>query len=137
MMDRHTKAQRSFNMSQVKSKNTLPERMIFGELTKRKLKFKKHHNLLGKPDVVFLKEKVAVFIDGEFWHGKDYEKEKGGYKKFWRDKIKKNIDRDQQVNRELRKKNWVVVRLWESEISRNLNGCFDKIRRCLEETKNE
>lgn len=73
-MDRLTPEQRSFNMSRIRSKNTKPELFIFAELEKLGITFKKHYSLPGKPDIVFVKDKIAFFIDGEFWHGKYFAK---------------------------------------------------------------
>jgi DNA mismatch endonuclease, patch repair protein len=101
-MDRHTAKQRSYNMSQIKSENTLPERIIFEKLKEKGYKFRKHFGLPGKPDVVFVKEKVAVFIDGEFWHGRSFSKWKNDLSKFWLKKIGDNIKRDKK-NRLLQK----------------------------------
>ena len=73
-MDVLTKEQRSFNISRIRSKNTKPELFIFQELEKLNISFEKHYSIYGKPDVVFPECNVAVFIDGEFWHGKYFRK---------------------------------------------------------------
>jgi len=85
-MDVHTKEQRSYNMSQVRSKNTKPELIMFSKLEDIGLRFEKYFQTTGKPDIAFPDKKIAVFIDGEFWHGKNFEKWKNelslfGFKK--------------------------------------------------------
>lgn len=126
-MDRHTKKQRSFNMSQVKSKNTLPERIVFKALKNKKIKFGKHYPIVGKPDVVFRNEKVAIFIDGEFWHGRNFSKWKGSLSKFWYQKIKDNIKRDKISRDKLRSRGWKVIALWDKDIIRNPEKEIEKI----------
>lgn len=70
-MDRHTSVQRHYNMSQVKSKNTKPEKILMKALRDRKLYFTHHRTtIFGKPDITFIRKKVAIFIDSDFWHGK-------------------------------------------------------------------
>jgi DNA mismatch endonuclease (patch repair protein) len=130
-MDRHTKKQRSYNMSQVKSKNTLPERIVFEELSNKGFKFNKHFDIQGKPDVAFPKEKVVVFIDGEFWHGRNFNKLKKTLSKFWVKKIGNNIKRDRKNKRELRNKGWKVIRLWGKEILKNPEKEVKKITKHL------
>jgi len=116
MTDVHTKKQRSYNMSQIKSSNTKPE-----------LKFKKTlrllgfiyqpKNILGKPDFANRKEKIAIFIDGCFWHKcpKHYKNPKQN-EKFWTEKIQKNVERDKKVTKKLKKAGWRVIRIWEHKI---------------------
>jgi DNA mismatch endonuclease, patch repair protein len=126
-MDRHTKEQRSFNMSQVRSKNTRPEKLVFRELKKEGLKFHKHYKILGKPDVVFLKERLVVFIDGEFWHGKNFNKWSGSLSNFWIKKINNNIKRDRRIRRQLKKNGWKVLRLWDKKIIKHTKKEVNKI----------
>lgn len=126
-MDVHTKAQRSYNMSRVRSKNTLPERLIFDVLKKNKLTFKKHYKLSGKPDVVFLKKKIAVFIDGEFWHGKNFKKQKSSLPEFWFKKIGDNIKRDKKNRKILKQEGWEIIRLWDKDILKNTGREAKKI----------
>ncbi len=126
-MDRHTKKQRSYNMSQVKPKNTLPERIIFKKLKEKGIKFKKHYDLPGKPDVVILNKKVVVFIDGEFWHGRTFSKWKNDLSDFWLKKIGDNIKRDRKNKKMLRDKGWKVIRLWDKAIIKNPEKEIKKI----------
>lgn len=135
MVDVLTKEQRSYNMSQVKSKNTLPERIMYEKLKERKLKFKRHYGLQGKPDILFNREKVAIFIDGEFWHGRNFEKWKGSLTKFWLNKIGGNVKRDKKNRRVLKKEGWKVVRLWDKDIIKNPEKEVGKILKYLNQSK--
>lgn len=135
-MDVHTKEQRSYNMSRVKSKNTRPEIILFSKLIKAGLKFYKHHNLPGKPDIAFPKYKVVVFIDGEFWHGKDFNEWKDKLTAFWYKKILWNIRRDRKNSRLLRKRGWHVRHLWGREIVKNPNKSVEKIKRFIRKNRN-
>lgn len=131
MADIFTKEKRSEIMRNVKNKNTNIELILRKELFKRGYRYKIKNNQFGKPDFVFPTQKVAVFCDGDFWHGKDYRKENKNYKKFWKDKIKLNMKRDKEVNRKLNKENWTVLRFWKTDILRNLLKCADLIENNL------
>jgi len=97
-MDVFTKKKRSEIMSKIRSKNTKPELIIFRELRKRKINFQKHYKkVIGSPDIALPKRKIAIFIDGDFWHGKNFNKNKKRLpKKYWREKIEANIHRDRK-----------------------------------------
>lgn len=114
-------------MRRVKNKNTNIEILIRRLLFKKGYRFRIKSSLFGKPDIIFPRQKIAVFCDGDFWHGKNYLKDKRTYKKFWRDKIAINIKRDKQVNRRLKKDGWIVLRFWKSNILKNPDKCVEKI----------
>ncbi len=130
-MDRLTKEQRSYNMSQVRSKNTLPEKLVSRGLRKEKVKFRKHYKLPGKPDILLTTEKIASFIDGEFWHGRKFNQWKHKLSKFWLEKIGGNIKRDKRNRKELKERGWEVIRLWDKEIIKNPEKETNKILRVL------
>lgn len=134
-MDVHTKDQRSYNMSRVKSKNTTPEKLMFSMLKGAGYKFKKHYSVMGKPDIAFHKYKIAVFIDGEFWHGKDYEILKNKLSPFWVKKIGDNIMRDKKVSRELKLGGWHIMRFWDKQIINKPRLSFKRLVQFLENTK--
>lgn len=119
-------------MSQVKSKNTKPEMILFGLLKSSGYKFKKHYKIAGKPDIVFPKCKIAIFVDGEFWHGKDFNNWKGKITPFWLDKISKNIIRDKRNFNLLKEEGWTILRLWGRDVVKNPDKVFLKIIRLLE-----
>lgn len=119
MTDVLTKKQRSFNMSQIKSKDTKPELLLKKVLSLNKIRnFRTGYPLPGKPDVVFTKSKLAIFIDGCFWHKcPECFVKPATRSKFWQEKIKGNIRRDKQVNEKIRSLGWQVLRFWEHEIN--------------------
>ena len=122
-------------MSAIKSKDTYPEKALGKELWKLGLRYRKQYKTTGRPDFVFVKAKIAVFCDGDFWHGnnwkirgkKSFEEELRDYSDFWRQKILKNIERDKKVNKKLKGEGWVVVRFFESTIKKSARSCAKKI----------
>ncbi|HEY0160778.1 MAG TPA: very short patch repair endonuclease [Thermoanaerobaculia bacterium] len=117
--DNLTPAQRSYAMSQVRSKDTSPELAVRRALFRRGLRFRKHRrDLPGTPDIVFVTAKVAVFVDGEFWHGYQFARWRDKLSDYWRARIERNIRRDRRAHRHLRRLGWVVVRVWQREFER-------------------
>lgn len=128
-MDNLTPEQRRKNMQNIRSKDTKAERILMSELEKRGLEFISHDKtLLGKPDIVFPNEKVAVFVDSDFWHcnPKRFVMPKTNVE-YWENKIERNKKRDLQVNRELKKEGWTVLRIWEYDLKHSLDRCVNKI----------
>lgn len=118
MADVMTKKQRSYNMSMIKGKNTQPEIILRRIISAAGLRgYRLHYKLPGKPDIIFPKKRIAVFIDGCFWHKcpKCFVKP-GTNRKFWNKKIDSNVERDRLVNTELKSKDWKVIRIWEHEL---------------------
>jgi len=130
-MDKHTAAERSYNMSRIKSKNTKPELFVFSTLDNLNIQYEKHYNTLGKPDVAFPDKKIAVFINGEFWHGKRFKIEKKFYQKFWQDKIRKNIIRDRKNYKHLNENGWKVIKIWDKDLKKNPEKEINKILKAL------
>lgn len=130
-MDVLTKEQRRKNMQAIKSADTKIEVMLRHVLWKKGYRYRKNYaKLPGKPDIVFPRHKIAIFCDGEFWHGYKWDERKNNiktHKTFWINKIEGNIKRDTNINMILRKQGWKVIRLWESEIKKNLDYCVYKI----------
>jgi len=118
MVDVHTSKQRSYNMSRIKASETKLE-LKFKKLFKVLGFIYQPKNVYGKPDFIHKKEKITVFIDSCFWHKcpKHY-KGPSTNKKFWRDKINKNSERDKKVTKKLKKDGWRVIRIWEHSIKR-------------------
>jgi len=127
MTDVMTPEQRSFIMSRIKGKNTKPETVMFEALEALGLTFEKHYKLLGNPDIVFPGEKVAVFIDGDFWHGRDFLKRKANLPEYWVKKISRNMRRDRRYRAILRKDGWIVARFWEHRVLKRLDGCVNRV----------
>jgi len=134
-----TKEQRRNNMQAVKNKGSKIEILLGRELWKRNLRYRKNDkSVFGKPDFVFKKYKVAVFCDSEFWHGKDWEKKKHEHKSnidFWHKKIQRNIERDKEVNIELTKQGWKVLRFWGIDIEKKLLLCADNVEEVINANK--
>jgi len=133
-MDNLTKDQRAKNMRNIRSKSTIPERIIFRELRRKKIYFACHvDSIFGKPDIVFRRKKILVFVDSDFWHG---HPKRGAIpksnKKYWVNKIKRNVKRDNQVNKTLRKDGWKIIRIWEYDIRKNINKCINRIMSTLD-----
>jgi DNA mismatch endonuclease (patch repair protein) len=118
MADKFSPEKRSYIMSQIRSKNTSPETIVFNYLRKEKVYFQKHYNkVAGSPDIALPRKKRAVFIDGDFWHGYTLERRKATLPTYWSEKIIRNVKRDKLYRRTLRNNGWVVLRVWEHELN--------------------
>ena len=133
-----TKEQISFNMQQVKNKDSKIEVLLRKELWSRGLRYRKNVNrIYGKPDIVFIGKKVAVFCDSEFWHGYNWEERKKDFKshqEFWIPKIERNMERDAEVTARLESEGWTVIRFWGNEIKKNTAQCADIIEKAVHST---
>lgn len=134
-MDNHTPEQRRKNMQAVKNKDSKIEISLRRELWKRGLRYRKNvQSIMGKPDIVFRKKKVVIFVDGDFWHGRDWQTKKQEIKSnqsFWIPKIERNMQRDIEVNDALKSEGWTVLRFWGTEIKKNLSACADIIENAV------
>jgi DNA mismatch endonuclease (patch repair protein) len=133
-MDNLTKEQRKKNMQNIRSVNTAPERLVMRELSRRKIYFAKYVNsIIGKPDIVFRRKKVVLFVDSDFWHGhpKRLIMPKSN-KKYWETKIERNRKRDKEVNTQLKKDGWKVIRIWEYDIKHNIDKYVKRILKAIE-----
>ena len=136
MVDPLTPEQRSRAMKRVKLRDGPLERLVQNELRARGLKFRRHlHNLPGRPDIVFAREKVAIFVDGDFWHGYRLPLWEKKLSPFWREKLRANRKRDRRNFRKLRACDWKVVRIWEHQLELNLRSCVERILGALSESK--
>jgi DNA mismatch endonuclease (patch repair protein) len=119
-------------MSRVRSKDTTPEIMLRSALHRRGFRFRKHvQSLPGKPDIVFPRSRVVVFVDGEFWHGYRYSRWRDTLADFWKVKLDANRKRDIENTRRLRASGWRVIRVWQREVYNDLTGCLRKIEQAL------
>ena len=136
-MDNLTPEQRKKTMKAIRNKETKPEVFLRKELWNLGYRYRKNsRDIFGKPDIVFLKKKIAVFCDGEFWHGYNYQEGKdasGTNKEYWNKKIKRNIERDKEVNEYLLQQGWVVLRFWSRKILKNRDECIKIIIEKLNE----
>ena len=116
-------------MRRVKSRDTTPEIALRKQLWRLGLRFRLHSRLPGKPDIVFPGKRVAVFVDGDFWHGRQWktrgfdsladQMNRVNRSQYWLQKLQRTIDRDKCTTAALEAAGWKVVRMWESEIRRN------------------
>lgn len=128
-------------MSKIKGANTSPEILLRKYLSAKAIRYQINTaKYLGKPDIVIKKHKLAIFVDGEFWHGYKWQEKKRKIKSnrhYWIPKIEGNIKRDKTVNRELKKQGWKVIRVWEHKVRREHNAVLTKICRHLNHKKND
>ncbi len=127
-------------MKAVKSKGSKIENLLMKSLWHKGYRYRKNDKtVFGKPDLVIKSLKIAVFCDSEFWHGKNWGSKKYEHKsnlEFWYKKIERNIERDKEVNFELEKSGWKVIRFWGKEIEKNLELCTETIVYQINEKKN-
>lgn len=126
-----TKEQRSKNMSHIKSKDTKPEVFLRKKLWNRGVRYRKNFKgLPGKPDIAITKKKIAIFVDGEYWHGYNWKVNRDHihtHRDYWVPKIEKNMKRDLEVNAKLQSMGWTVVRFWSKEVLKNIDYCVELI----------
>jgi DNA mismatch endonuclease Vsr len=130
-MDVHDKTTRSYNMSRIRSRDTKPELVLRKMLWERGMRgYRIHSRLPGKPDVAFGRKKIAVFVDGCFWHGcprcGDGRPPKTNVR-YWTPKLLKNRERDLRQTKELRAQGWKVIRLWEHDVLKNPKVCVRRV----------
>ena len=128
-------------MSHIPSKDTKPEETVRKYLFSQGFRYRKNvANLPGKPDIVLTKYKIAIFCDGEFFHGKDWEVlkprlEKGNNSEYWLAKISRNRERDDEINKKLLFMGWTVIRFWGKDIKKNTDECVQVIEETIFEMK--
>lgn len=131
-MDNLTSIQRSKIMRAIRSTNTKDEVRLAKALWHLGYRYRKNNRkVFGTPDLTFKKLKIAIFVDSEFFHGKDWENQKNRFKtnrEFWQKKIERNMQRDIEVSNYLMEQGWTVIRFWSSEIKKNLEECIAKIQ---------
>jgi DNA mismatch endonuclease (patch repair protein) len=131
--------QRSFNMSRVKSANTTIENRLRKALWHEGIRYRKNFkNLPGKPDIAITKYQIAIFCDGEFWHGRDWSIKKNtlkGNRDYWIAKIERNISRDNKTAWQLRSMGWTVLRFWGCEIEKHLPECIADVKDAILQIK--
>ncbi len=140
-MDKLTKEQRRKNMQAIRATGSKIETALAKALWNRGHRYRKNdRSVFGKPDITLKRYKLVIFIDGEFWHGKNWNKRKHDHKsnqEFWHNKIERNIQRDKVVNKMLKKEGWIVLRFWGKEINKNLEICINKVENKINEIKNQ
>lgn len=141
MADVLTKEQRRKNMQNIRAKDTAIEKKLRKALWTKGYRYRKNYiDLPGKPDIVLTKYKIAIFCDGEFFHGKDWEVQKaqlakGDNGEFWIKKIARNMERDDEVDKQLLFLGWTVIRFWGKDILRNTDECISVIEETIFDLK--
>ena len=131
-MDIMTKAQRSRIMAKIRSKDTKAEILLRKTLWHLGFRYRKNwRKLPGTPDIALTRQKIAVFVDGDFWHARNYRKRPGDQiasrKKYWQKKLARNVERDKEVDDALTQEGWLVLRFWESDIQKDLEACVENV----------
>ena len=136
-MDNLTKAQRRKNMQHIKAKDTSIEVRLRKALWNKGYRYRKNYDKLpGKPDIALTKYKVAIFCDSEFFHGKDWEVlkprlEKSNNSQYWINKISRNRERDDEINKRLLFEGWTVIRFWGKDILSNVDECVKVVEEAV------
>lgn len=137
MTDVLTKEQRRKNMQHIRSKDTKIEVLLRKALWAKGYRYRKNYKELpGRPDIALTKYKIAIFCDGEFFHGKDWEVLKpkladSNNSEFWISKISKNIERDNEINKQLLFAGWTVIRFWGEDIKKRTEECIKVIEETI------
>jgi len=135
-MDCVTPEERSRIMSLIRSSNTKDEVRLAKAMWHLGYRYRKNNRkVFGTPDFTFKKLKIAIFVDSEFFHGKDWETRKKPQTnpEFWIKKIERNMQRDIEVNAYLESQNWKILRFWSNDIKKNLDSCLVEIRNAIAE----
>ena len=137
MADVLTKEHRKKNMQHIRANDTTIEVRLRKALWEKGYRYRKNYKELpGKPDIALTKYKIAIFCDGEFFHGKDWEilkprLEKSNNSEFWINKISRNRQRDDEVNKKLLFMGWTVIRFWGKDILQNTDECVKVIEETI------
>jgi len=135
MTDIFTPEKRSWVMSRIRGTNTKIDLRMKKILSQMNLKYKMYPKMFGNPDFVLKRKKIIIYCDGDFWHGYKYNEKKKPAKKFWKDKIEGNMERDTRITRKLRRDGWSVLRFWEHDVEKKPEKCVRRIRRKITEKR--
>ena len=140
-MDKLTKEQRRKNMQAIRNKGTKAEKLLAKALWTNGHRYRKNNTtVFGKPDLTFKKLKIAIFVDSEYFHGKDWETNKHRIhtnQEFWWTKIESNIKRDKTVGDKLTSDGWKVLRFWDTEIQKKIIYCIAQIESEIKKREND
>lgn len=128
-MKLETTIKRSKIMKSIKGSDTGIEVRLRKALWHKGIRYRKNFKVFDcHPDIVITKYKIAVFCDGNFWHGKELQKRTIKHNSsYWNEKIRRNVERDLENTIELRDNGWIVLRFWEDDIKNNLSNCVDDV----------
>ena len=133
MTDVMTKSQRSRCMSRIKRRDTKPEILLRSALWRRGLRYRVDVNLPGRPDIAFTRARIAVFVDGCFWHGCPvHGRIPTSNLEYWDPKLRRNIGRDKENNEKLEEMGWKVLRFWEHDVKGDLDRAVERVLNQLE-----
>jgi len=124
-------------MASIRGRDTRPERLLRSELSRQGIRYRlQPKDVIGRPDLVFRRAKVAVFCDGDFWHGRNWDASPGhpefkSRREFWIPKIESNIRRDILVNAALTREGWLVLRIWESELEDDVVSAAGRVKAAI------
>jgi DNA mismatch endonuclease (patch repair protein) len=137
-------------MGAIRSKQNRTEVTLRKAIFARGLRYRLYRrDLPGKPDLVFVRERVAVFVDGDYWHGRLLIEEgrsavakrlarlPAESRKYWMMKFTKRVERDQEMSRELRQRGWRVLRFWESDVKRDVGRFVERVERAVTRVRQE
>ena len=131
----------SKRMANVHLKDGKAETALAKELWKKGFRYRKNYRKLpGSPDIAILKYRIAVFVDGEFWHGYDWENRKQKLKtnrEYWNEKIEENIARDERNNQLLIEMGWIPIHFWEKEINKDLEKCVKSLEKLIDQDSSQ
>lgn len=137
MSDVHTPEQRRKNMQRIKSRDTKIEILLRKALWNKGYRYRKNYDKVpGHPDIAITKYKIAIFCDGDFFHGKDWEVlrprlEKSNNSEFWISKISRNREHDNEINKKLLFEGWTVIRFWGTDIKKHPEECIKVIEETI------
>ncbi|MDY4474360.1 very short patch repair endonuclease [Mitsuokella sp.] len=131
-----TEAQRSHIMSKIHGKDTKPEVRLRKALWHKGIRYRKNYRgLPGTPDIALTRQKIAIFVDGDFWHARGHEEHPGEQVKhnraYWVRHLTRNVEKAREVNDELTEQGWLVLRFWESDINKDLPSIVKQISQYL------
>ncbi|MDR0648981.1 MAG: very short patch repair endonuclease [Synergistaceae bacterium] len=132
---RTAEEQRSYTMSRVRQKDTAIELTLRKRLWREGIRYRKNYRKLpGSPDIAITKYQVAIFCDGEFWHGKGWETKRPKIRsnpEYWTHKIERNMRRDSDTDRKLQRMGWSVLRFWGADIEKDLDACVEEVKEAI------
>lgn len=134
MPDTYDSGTRSRVMRQVKAGNTAPELLLRKALIASGVRGYRLHrkDIVGKPDLAFIGKRVAIFVDGAWWHGHPSKWWKGRSGQYWDKKIETNVARDARVDEQLQSLGWTVLRFWDFEVTKETGACVERVKRALD-----
>lgn len=119
-------------MQHIRASDTKPEKLLRLALWRRGIRYRKNlRSLTGTPDIVLTRYRIAIFVDGDFWHARGHQsapgEQIGTNVPYWRKKLARNVERDKEVNDALTSEGWLVLRFWETDIKKDIDSCIETV----------